>query len=134
PSSCRLPAPPPGWPLLCGAAVEDEPVRAVLARAEPPERRTLRFYGVSESAVARALEDAGGDGDGVAATICARDFEIHVDLGVGRDGGAKADALSAVLRDWGGEFLFSEDGRAVAEIVLELCRASGLTLPTAEPD
>ena len=127
-----LPGPPPELRRLWRAALEDEPVRAVLARAEPPERRTLRFYGVSESAVARALEDAGGDGDGVEATICARDFEIHVDLVVGREGGAKADALSAVLRDRGGEFLFSEDGRAVAEIVLELCRARGLTLATAE--
>ena len=127
-----LPGPPPELRRLWRTALEDESVRAVLARAEPPERRTLRFYGVSESAVARALEEAGGDGDGVEATICARDFEIHVDLVVGREGAAKADALSAVLRDRGGEFLFSEDGKAVAEIVLELCRARGLTLATAE--
>jgi competence/damage-inducible protein CinA-like protein len=127
-----LPGPPPELRRLWRAALEDESVRAVLARAEPPERRTLRFYGVSESAVAGALEGAGGDGDGVEATVCARDFEIHVDLMVDPEAGARADALSAALRDWGGEFLFSEDGRAVAEIVLELCRARGLTLATAE--
>jgi nicotinamide-nucleotide amidase len=127
-----LPGPPPELRRLWRAGLEDESVRAVIARAEPPERRTLRFYGVSESAIARALEDAGGDGDGVEATICARDFEIHVDLVVRPEGGAKADALSAVLREWGGEFLFSEDGRAAAEIVLELCRAHGLTLAAAE--
>src|SRR5205807_5388817 len=40
----------------------------------------LRFYGASESEVARKLAEAGGDGDGVDVTICARDFEIHVDL------------------------------------------------------
>jgi competence/damage-inducible protein CinA-like protein len=127
-----LPGPPPELRRLWQTALEDESVRAVLARAEPPERRTLRYYGVSESAVARALEDAGGDGDGVEATICARDFEIHVDLVVGPNGGGAADALSAALRDWGGEFLFSEDGRSVAEIVLGLCRTRGLTLATAE--
>ena len=37
---------------------------AVLARARPPQRRVLRFFGASESAVARALEDAGGERPG----------------------------------------------------------------------
>ncbi len=127
-----LPGPPPELRRLWGAALEEESVRAVLARADPPERRTLRFYGVSESAVARALEDAGGDGDGVEATVCARDFEIHVDLMVDTHARAKADVLTDGLRDWGGEFLFSENGQGAAEIVLELCRTRGLTLATAE--
>jgi nicotinamide-nucleotide amidase len=127
-----LPGPPPELRRLWQAALEDESVLALLARAEAPGRRTLRFYGVSESAVARALEEAGGDGDGVEVTVCARDFEIHVDLVVGPEARAKADALSAALRDWGGEFLFSEDERVVAEIVLELCRTRGLTLAAAE--
>ena len=79
-----LPGPPAELQRLWGKALESEPVRRVLARAEPPELRRLRFFGVSESAVAKALADAGGDGDGVEATICARDFEIHVDLVVDR--------------------------------------------------
>ena len=53
---------------------------ALLERAQPPARSVLRFYGVSESAVAQSLAAAGGDGDGVDVTICARDFELHVDL------------------------------------------------------
>src|SRR5207248_11113999 len=114
-----LPGPPPELRRLWQAALEDEPVRAVLARAEPPERRTLRFYGVSESAVARALEDAGGDDDGIEATICAREFEIHVDLLVGESGGPRADAIAATLRERLGASLFTEDERTIAEIVLE---------------
>ena len=55
------------------------------------------LYGVSESAVAEALAAAGGDGDGVEATICARDFEIHVDLVVEPGAEARADALEAAL-------------------------------------
>jgi nicotinamide-nucleotide amidase len=47
-------------------------------------------------------------------------------------GRSKAAALSASLRAWGGEFLFSENGQSAAEIALELCRARGLTLATAE--
>ena len=127
-----LPGPPPELRRLWGAAVESGPVRELLARARPPERRTLRFYGVSESAVARALDEAGGDGDGVEATVCARDFEIHVDLVIAEGGGPKADAISAGLRQHLGASLFTEDERTVAEVVLELCRSRGLTLATAE--
>jgi nicotinamide-nucleotide amidase len=127
-----LPGPPPELRRLWAAAVENDAVRGVLAGGRPPERRTLRFYGVSESAVARALEEAGGDGDGVEATVCARDFEIHVDLIVGETGGARADAIAAALRERVGEFLFTEDERTVAEIVLELCRERGFTLAAAE--
>ncbi|HYY65340.1 MAG TPA: competence/damage-inducible protein A [Gaiellaceae bacterium] len=127
-----LPGPPSELRRLWEAARDSEPVRRVLARARPPERRTLRFYGVSESAVAGALDEAGGDGEGVEATICARDFEIHVDLVVRPDGEARAAALAASLREALGEFLFSEDERPVAAVVLELCRAGGLTLATAE--
>jgi nicotinamide-nucleotide amidase len=127
-----LPGPPPELRRLWAAAVEHNLVRAVLARGRPPERRTLRFYGVSESAVARALEEAGGDGEGVEATVCARDFEIHVDFVVGAAGRARADAIAAALRERLGEFLFAEDERTVADIVLELCRERGLTLATAE--
>jgi nicotinamide-nucleotide amidase len=127
-----LPGPPAELQRLWAAALQSEPVRDVLARAKPPGRRTLRFYGVSESAVARALEEAGGDGDGVEATVCARDFEIHVDLVVAEGGGRRADAIAAGLRERLGASLFSEDERPIAEIVLELLRERGLTLSTAE--
>ena len=58
---------------------------------QAPGRRVLRLFGVSESAVAQALAAAGGDGDGVAVTICARDFEIHVDLFVEAGAEARGD-------------------------------------------
>ena len=54
-----LPGPPPELRRLWRAALEDEAVRRVLARAQAPERRVLRTYGVSESAVAQALAEAG---------------------------------------------------------------------------
>jgi nicotinamide-nucleotide amidase len=127
-----LPGPPPELRRLWRAALEAAPVRDVLDGARPPERRTLRFYGASESAVARALEDAGGDGDGVEATVCARDFEIHVELMVGPGGNERAHRLADRLRGRLGGELFAEDERPIAELVLELCRSRGLTLATAE--
>jgi PncC family amidohydrolase len=127
-----LPGPP--WELkeLWPRALASEPVRALLARAQRPSRRVLRFYGASESAVAHALAAAGGDGNGVEATICARDFEIHVDLVVAPGAEARAKALAGALAGPLGRYLFAEDEHSVEEIVLDLCRAQRLTLATAE--
>jgi nicotinamide-nucleotide amidase len=127
-----LPGPPPELQRLWPRALETEPVRRVLARARPPERRLLRFFGASESTVAKALADAGGDGDGVEATICARDFEIHVDLIVDPGAEARADELEQRLAAPLEGNLFARDGRPVAEMVLDLCRTRGVRLATAE--
>ena len=127
-----LPGPPGELQRLWRDAVDSEPVRRVLARAQPPELRVLRFFGASESAIAKALADAGGDGNGVEATICARDFEIHVDLYVEPGAEARADELSARLVAPLERFLFSRDERRVEELVLDACLEQGLTLATAE--
>jgi nicotinamide-nucleotide amidase len=92
----------------------------------------LRLFGVSESAVARALEEGGGDGAGVEATVCARDFEIHVDLLVETDGKQRADALEAALVARLEPWLFARDERKVEELVLSLAAAQDLRLATAE--
>ncbi len=127
-----LPGPPSELQKLWPRAVASTPFQRVLAGTARPERRVLRFYGVSESAVAKALADAGGDGDGVEVTICARDFEIHVDLIVEPGADARADTLEGALLAPVAEFLFGRDERSVQELVLELCRSRGLTLGTAE--
>jgi nicotinamide-nucleotide amidase len=127
-----LPGPPAELQRLWRDAVESEPVRRVLARARPLELRVLRFFGASESAVAKALADAGGDGNGVEATICARDFEIHVDLYVEPGAEARADELAAELIDPLERYLFSRDERRVEEFVLDACLEQELTLATAE--
>jgi nicotinamide-nucleotide amidase len=127
-----LPGPPAELQRLWAEALKLEPVRRVVARARIPGRRVLRFFGASESAIARALAEAGGDGDGVEATICARDFEIHVDLFVDPGAEERADALEGRLLAPVERYLFARDERLVEEQVLELCRAEGLTLATAE--
>jgi nicotinamide-nucleotide amidase len=127
-----LPGPPGELQRLWARALETEPVQRVLARTQAPELRQLRFFGASESAVAKALADAGGDGAGVEATICARDFEIHVDLVVDAGAEQRADELTARLVAPIERYLFSRDARPVEEIVLDLCRERGLTLATAE--
>ena len=127
-----LPGPPSELQRLWPRALETEPVRRVLSRARVPERRVLRFFGASESAVAQALADAGGDGDGVEVTICARDFEIHVDVVVDPGAQARADALVERFVAPVEQYLFARDERTVQEAVLEACRERGWTLATAE--
>jgi nicotinamide-nucleotide amidase len=127
-----LPGPPRELRRLWPRALETEPVRRILDRAPERGRAVLRFFGAPESAVAQALANAGGEGDGVEATICAREFEIHVDLVFDPHARERAEALAAALRDSLGRHLFSEDGRSVSDIVLDLCRMRGLTLAAAE--
>jgi len=99
--------------------------------AERP-RHVLRLFGVSESAVAKAFEEAGGDGDGVEVTICARDFEIHVDLVVEPGAEERGEAVETALAERLGRWLFARDERRVEEMVLSLAEARGLKLATAE--
>jgi nicotinamide-nucleotide amidase len=127
-----LPGPPSELQRLWPRALETEPVKRVLARTVAPTRRVLRAYGVSESAVARALADAGGDGAGVEVTICARDFELYVDIVSDRGAEAAAENLIARLRAPIAEHVFSEDEVPIEALVLDACRSRGLTLGTAE--
>ncbi|HEX6763806.1 MAG TPA: nicotinamide-nucleotide amidohydrolase family protein [Gaiellaceae bacterium] len=128
-----LPGPPRELQALWPRALELEPLRGVLERARAPRRRVLRFYGASESHVAKALAEAGGEGGGVEVTICARDFEIYVDLLVDDGADERADHLEAQLAapplD---RYLFSREDVPTAALVLELLRRRGLSLATAE--
>ena len=128
-----LPGPPAELRRLWPSALEHPAVKAIVERAQPPQRRVLRFFGPSESAVARALAEAGGEHDGLEVTVCARDLEIHVDVFSGEGGDESASALVGRLRSAFPEELFAvDDERGVEEIVLEACRSEGLTLATAE--
>ena len=114
-----LPGPPAELQRLWSSALESRPVQELLARTKPPELRQLRFFGVSESAVAKALADAGGDGNGVEATICARDFEIHVDLVVEPGAETRADELSERLVTPLERHLFGRDEREAHLLCLD---------------
>jgi competence/damage-inducible protein CinA-like protein len=127
-----LPGPPGELQRLWPRALETQPVRAVLAQAVPPTRRALRFFGINESAIAQALEAAGGEREGVEVTICARDFEIHVDVVVAEGADKRAEELLARLREPLERYLFADDHRSAEAIVLDLLRQRSWTLATAE--
>lgn len=128
-----LPGPPPELRRLWPAAVAHPAFRAILERASAPLRRSLRFFGPTESAVAQALTEAGGVEEGVEVTVCARDLEIHVDLVVQPGAEERAERIAADLRQAFARDIFAvDDERPVEAIVLGLCEGRGLTLATAE--
>jgi len=127
-----LPGPPRELQELWPRVLETQPLQQLISRAHVPERRVLRMFGVSESAVAQALAEAGGEGNGVDVTVCARDFEIHVDLFVQPGAAERADAIERGIVESNAPYVFSRDDRSTAELVLELLRERGLTLATAE--
>jgi len=65
-------------------------------------------------------------------TICARDFELHVDLFAQPGEEARAQAISDALVGDSGRYLFSREEGGTAELVLSLLRERGLSLATAE--
>jgi nicotinamide-nucleotide amidase len=127
-----LPGPPAELQRLWPRALRAEAFGPLLARGRPPGRRVVRLFGVSESAVARALAEAGGDGNGVEVTICARDFEIHVDFVVEPGAERRADELEAAFLPSIERWLFSRDEEPIEAHVLALCRERGWTMGTAE--
>jgi competence/damage-inducible protein CinA-like protein len=128
-----LPGPPTELRRLWANALEHPAVKAVFARAATRVHRVLRFFGPSESAVARSLAEAGGELDGLEVTVCARDFEIHVDIFAEAGAEARAEDVDEALRASFPDNVFAvDDERSVEELVLESSRVRGLTLATAE--
>ncbi len=127
-----LPGPPPELQRLWPNALATASVRRVLDGGVPPLRRTLRLFGAGESMVAQAFAEAGGDGDGVETTICARDFEVVVEVLAAPAAEVRAERLTTALGEKLARYLYSDDGRAIEQVVLDLCRERGLTLGTAE--
>jgi nicotinamide-nucleotide amidase len=127
-----LPGPPNELRRLWPRVVASDALGKVLAATEAPRRRILRFFGPSESAVARVLEELGGDGDGLEVTVCAQDLEVRVDLLAQAGDEVDAERLGRALRLHFAADFFAEDERPIADLVVERCRALGLRLATAE--
>ena len=115
-----LPGPPGRAPAPLAARARAEAVPRLLARVDAAPARVLRLFGPSEAAVASAVEEAGGEAEGLEVTVCAHDLEIRGRPVRRRTGGAsRARRVAAALRERFGAELFAEDERPVAELVLD---------------
>ncbi|HVY76910.1 MAG TPA: competence/damage-inducible protein A [Solirubrobacterales bacterium] len=126
-----LPGPPrelqPMWP----AAVEAEPVAAVLKRASPLHGYTLRMFGIPESEIAKSLRELEGEGVAlpeVEITTCLRRGEIEIDVRYRDAAAATADAVREGLRERHPRHLFSLDGETIDSQVATLLKGRRLGL------
>ena len=126
-----LPGPPAElaqmWPM-----VEQHPAATALRAGERLERSLLRVFGVSESVVAHAFAEAGGDEAGTTTTICARRAEVEILVRAPHSASDARLRLVDAMRDRLRADVFSEDERPLAELVLDAARARGATIATAE--
>ena len=127
-----LPGVPSELRRLWADAPEHAALADIFARATPRARWLMRTYGIGESHVADIHRSAGGDPPGVETSICARSFEIEIDIRAdpGHDG-AGAELAAKMRAELGGH-LFATDERPLSEIVLDLLRARGWKGATAE--
>ena len=129
---CVLPGPPRELRALWADALESGALAAVLARAEPLERRTLRITGVGESSVANAFAEAGADAGGTITTICARELEVEVTMRAAPGARGGLIRLDEALRRLLGDAVYADDERALEAHVVELLRARGWRIACAE--
>ena len=104
----------------------------LMARAEPRRRLLLRTYGIGESHVADLFAESGGDPPGVETSICARNYEIEIDIRAAAGAAAEGERLWRAMRERLGAHVFATDERSPAELVLDAARERGATLATAE--
>ena len=129
-----LPGPPRELQGMWPAALDSEPVRALLERVPAAESRALRYFGLPESEIAATLREieAGRDLSGVEVTTCLRRSELEVDLRPRPGAEAVAAELAGELADRHAKHLVSADGTSTDELVARALADRGWTVATGE--
>ncbi len=125
PTVIVLPGPPRELQAMWPAALDSEPVRAVLSRATPFRGYTLRLIGIPESEIAKTLREVERDTNlsALEITTCLRGGELEIDVRHREGADAAAEAVRAAIEERHGRYLFSEDGTTIDEQVTGLLRA-----------
>lgn len=114
-----LPGPPRELHGMWPEALATDPVRGLLARAEPYDAVTLRLFGIPESEIAKTLRELEAEADlsPLEITTCLRRGELVVDL-LSRPGGERLrDRVVERFREAHPRHLFSDGGATIDELL-----------------
>jgi nicotinamide-nucleotide amidase len=133
PTVVVLPGPPrelqPMWPI----AVQTPAVQEAIAGRTIYRQDTVRMFGLPESGLAETLRDAEQRLPGFGSleiTTCLRRGELEIVTRYEPDGADVYSQLVEVLRDRHGQYIFSEDGSQIDDLVARLL--AGRRIATAE--
>ncbi len=123
PAVVVMPGPPRELQAMWPLALATDPVRAILAKAEPFSGIMLRLFGVPESEIAmslREIEEAGLDLDPLEITTCLRKGELEIEVRHRPGAEVTLAALVEGITERHGSFLFSRDGETIDSQVAAL--------------
>lgn len=118
-----MPGPPRELHAMWPPAIETEPVRKVLDRAEPYAGVMLRLFGIPESEIAKSLreiEEGGTALDRLEITTCLRKGELEIEVRHRPGAEDELEALVGAIDERHGRFMFSRDGSTIDEQLAEL--------------
>jgi nicotinamide-nucleotide amidase len=132
----------PGVPREMRAMIELSVIPALLERLEGERQvivsRTLRSFGIGESALAEPIEDilTSATNPTVAPLLFGKTAEVHLRLTAKSPSAEEAthllNEMELRLRDRVGEHIFGVDEETLAAVVLRTMQERGLTLAVAE--
>jgi nicotinamide-nucleotide amidase len=124
----------PGVPFEMKRMLEETVLPALIAKsgADPGLRRTLKIFGISESAAAAELAGVLPADSAVQLAYCVKYPEIHLILRSPARYEAELEQAAAAVRDRLGRYLFAENEQTMDSLLAGLFRASGKTLALAE--
>lgn len=133
PTVVVLPGPPRELQPMWQSAVGTEALQQAIAGRTEYEQRTVRMFGLPESALAETLRSAESEVAGfdrLEITTCLRRGELEIVTRYEPDAHEAYSALTEYLRERHGSAIFSEDGALVDDLVAG--RLSGRRIATAE--
>jgi nicotinamide-nucleotide amidase len=128
-----LPGPPRELQPMWEVALKTDAVQAAIAGRTRYERRTMRLFGLPESALAETLREAEGRIDGfdrLEITTCLRGGELEVVTRLEPDATRAYEALASFVGDRHPRELYSTDGARIDDLVAGLL--AGRRVATAE--
>jgi nicotinamide-nucleotide amidase len=130
-----LPGPPRELQGMWPAAVASPALAALIDRAPSMETASMKMFGIPESTLAKSLREIEDD-EGVeiglleVTTCLRRGAELEIDVSYASEHVTVVEGLFSGLRDRHAEFIYTETGETIDEIVARLL--GGRTLAVAE--